>query len=173
MPEVTRSLGIETMAIVPYFYYPAAVGEQYARQMESFFGCQAFSWQGFHHEESGIEFAEFRTQYRAYLENIRKFEVYDFPYMVLSEAEYQTWFEDPTGAVGDPHCTNVEKLVDIQPNGAVNFCVDFPDYSFGNVRQASIAELWVSDRARRFRDHRANQPLAVCHRCGAKFMSEM
>ena len=32
----------------------------------------------------------------------------------------------------------MERLIDIQPDGEANFCVDFPDYSIGNVKQASI-----------------------------------
>ena len=173
MPEVTRSLSIGTMAIVPYYYFPDAVGKEYAYQLTENFGCRAFSWRGFHHEGSGIDINEFRQQYRQYLENLGRFEIYDFPYMVLSEAEYHTWFEDPTAPVGSPHCMNVEKLIDIQPNGDANFCVDFPDYSFGNVRDSTIAELWNSERAVRFRQFRRTIPLAVCSRCGAKHMSEM
>jgi radical SAM protein with 4Fe4S-binding SPASM domain len=68
---------------------------------------------------------------------------------------------------------NVEKLIDIQPNGEANFCVDFPDYSIGNVRDSSIGEIWNSSRAQRFRDYRREKPLAVCHRCGAKYISEI
>jgi MoaA/NifB/PqqE/SkfB family radical SAM enzyme len=68
---------------------------------------------------------------------------------------------------------NVERLIDIQPNGDANFCVDFPDYCLGNVREATIEEIWNGDRAERFRDFRRENPLAVCYRCGAKYMSEI
>ncbi len=63
-------------------------------------------------------------------------------------------------------------LIDIRPDGSANFCVDFIDYSFGNVREASIADLWNGDRAERFRELRRSKPLAVCYSCGAKFMSQ-
>ena len=171
MPDVARSLSISTMAIVPYYYFPSSVGQQYSRELEEHFGCQAFSWRGFHHEHSGINFAEFREQYRQYVQNLDS--VYDFPYLALSEAEYKTWFEEPTEQVGSPQCNNVEKLVDIQPNGDVNFCVDFPDYLLGNVRESTISELWNSERAVRFREFRRENSLPVCFRCGAKYMSEM
>jgi MoaA/NifB/PqqE/SkfB family radical SAM enzyme len=173
MPEVARSLSIGVMAIVPYYYFPAAVGEQYTRQLEEHFSCQAISWQGFHHEESGVDFAEFLKQYHHYRASLDPCQVYNFPYMVLSEEEYRLWFADPFAPVGDLVCNNVEKLIDIQPNGDANFCVDFPDYTFGNVRRASISELWNSEAARRFRAFRRENSLAVCHRCGAKFMSEL
>jgi MoaA/NifB/PqqE/SkfB family radical SAM enzyme len=56
-------------------------------------------------------------------------------------------------------------------DGPANFCVDFPDYSIGNVKAASIEELWNAGPAARFREYRRKRPLAVCHRCGAKYMS--
>jgi radical SAM protein with 4Fe4S-binding SPASM domain len=66
----------------------------------------------------------------------------------------------------------VEKLIDIQPSGEANFCVDFPDYSIGNVRDSSVEEIWNGRRAEAFREYRRKQPLAVCARCGAKYMAE-
>ncbi len=170
LPEVARSLGVRTISIVPYYYTPEHVGQRYEQELRSL-GCPAFSWAGFHHEESGVAAEVFQEQYRQYLATLG--EVYNFPYMALSEAEYETWFRDPLTPVGPLHCTNVEKLIDIQPNGEANFCVDYPDYAFGNVRQNSIATIWNGERAEKFRQYRRQSPLAVCYRCGAKFMSEM
>lgn len=170
MPDVARSLGIGTIAIVPYYYVPNAVGKRYEEELRSL-DCPAFSWVGFHHEDSGVDFEEFREQYPMYLANLGS--VYNFPYMALSEDEYRTWFSDPLAPVGPLRCTNVEKLIDVQPNGDANFCVDFPDYAIGNVREATMAEVWNSERAARFREYRREQPLAVCYRCGAKYMSEI
>jgi radical SAM protein with 4Fe4S-binding SPASM domain len=67
---------------------------------------------------------------------------------------------------------NVEKLVDVQPDGSANFCVDFVDYSFGNLKADSLETLWNGDKAERFRQFRRAHPLAVCYRCGAKYMSQ-
>ena len=169
MPEVARSLGLGSIAIVPYYYFPEAIGRQYEQELRAL-GCQAYSWVGFHHEDSGVDFAEFRQQLKQYQASLG--EVYSYPYMALSEAEYQAWFADTQMQVGPRHCQNVEKLIDIQPDGSANFCVDFIDYSFGNVKEASIAELWNGERAERFRQARRQNPLAVCGRCGAKFMSQ-
>jgi MoaA/NifB/PqqE/SkfB family radical SAM enzyme len=171
MPEVARSLGLGVIAIVPYYYFPEQLGKAYEAEMQANFGCPAYSWRGFHHESSGVDFAEFQAQWQRYKATLG--EVYDFPYLALSEEEYRTWFNDAVAPVGLARCSNVEKLIDIQPNGDANFCVDFPDFVMGNVRQRSIAEVWNSAAAERFRAYRRAQPLAVCHRCGAKYMSEM
>jgi MoaA/NifB/PqqE/SkfB family radical SAM enzyme len=171
MPDVARSLGIGTMCIVPYYYVPDKVGQQYAQELTQHLNCAAFSWSGFHREDSGVDIDEFLAQYRTYLDKLDG--VYNFPYMALSEAEYADWFSNPLTPVGSTKCSNVEKLIDIQPTGEANFCIDFPDYNIGNVREASIRELWNGERARRFREYRRKQPLSVCYRCGAKYMAEI
>lgn len=169
MPDVARSLGLGSIAIVPYYYFPEAVGRCYENELRVL-GCKAFSWTGFHHEDSGVDFNEFQRQYHRYLTSLGN--VYNYPYMPLEEEQYHTWFADAQSQVGPPYCLNVEKLIDIQPDGSANFCVDFVDYSFGNVRDASIEELWNSERAVRFRQYRREHSLAVCQRCGAKYMSQ-
>ncbi|MBN1810200.1 MAG: radical SAM protein [Anaerolineae bacterium] len=171
MPDIARSLSINTICIVPYYYFPEDVGKQYEHEMRDAFNCPAFSWRGFHHESSGVDPDEFGDQLRQYLATLGN--VYSFPYMALSEDEYRTWFSNPISPVGPTHCTNVEKLIDIQPHGEANFCVDFPDYVIGNVKEATIEEIWNGERAARFREYRRKSPLAVCYRCGAKYMSEI
>ena len=171
MPDVARSLSIGSMAIVPYYYVPEDTGEAYEREMEESFGCSAFSWRGFHHDSSGVDPNEFEDQYRKYLAKLEG--IYDFPYMDFSEDAYRAWFNDATSPVGSLNCMNVERLVDIQPGGEANFCVDFPDYCMGNVKESTIEEVWNSERALRFRAYRRERPLAICYRCGAKYMSEI
>jgi MoaA/NifB/PqqE/SkfB family radical SAM enzyme len=171
MPDIARSMSVSSINIVPYYYVPAAVGQKYESELKENFDCEAFSWRGFHHEESGIDFARFREEYRKYLANLK--EVYNFPYMDLNEEDYRLWFSAPLTTVLSDVCNNTEKLIDIQPNGDANFCVDFPDYVIGNVKDATIKEIWNGSRASRFRDFRREHPLAVCYRCGAKYMSEI
>lgn len=170
MPAVARDLAIGIMSIVPFYYFPEHVGRLYEAEMDSLLGCKAYSWRGFHHDESGVDVEEFLTQYRAYRDDLGA--IYSYPYMDFSEEDYRTWFADPSAQVGPRDCKAVEKWLDIQPSGDVNFCVDFPDYIIGNVRESSIAEIWNSDRARRFREVRRRDSLAICYRCGAKYMSE-
>lgn len=113
----------------------------------------------------------FLTELRAYRATLDGIE--DYSYLRMSEEEYGAWFGDARSPVGSTACANVEKLIDIQPSGEANFCVDFPDYSIGTVRDSSIADLWNNPRAEQFREYRRRQPLAVCSRCGAKYMAEI
>ena len=169
MADVARSLSVPSVNIVPYYYFSNTVGAQYEKELRVNFDCTAFSWTGFHHEDSGIEFARFREELRKYRASLG--DIDDFPYMPLAEDEYRIWFQDSSSVVGSPRCMNVDKLIDIQPSGEANFCVDFPDYSFGNVKNSSISEIWNGPRAQRFRNYRHERPLSVCYRCGAKYIS--
>ncbi len=171
MPDVARELGLTTVSIVPYYYFPKEVGAAYQRELREELDSEAFSWVGFHAEDSGVDPEVFREQLRAYLASLG--DVRSFPFMPMTEEEYLTWFAGPWEPVGPLTCHNVEKVIDIQPNGDANFCLDFPDYVFGNVRRSTIAEVWNGERAERFREYRRRKPLAVCYRCGAKYMSEL
>jgi MoaA/NifB/PqqE/SkfB family radical SAM enzyme len=163
-----RRLRIPQIHFVPYYYFPEAAGKKYEEELASL-GCHAFSWRGFQHEDSGVDFDEFLRQRHRYKETLR--DVREAPFLILSEDQYRTWFSDVTTPIGPTECWNLDGLLDIQPDGEANFCIDFPDYSIGNVRTSTIEELWNGERARRFRDFRRQTPLAVCHRCGAKYCS--
>jgi radical SAM protein with 4Fe4S-binding SPASM domain len=171
MPEVARSMGITSMNIVPYYFISTDTGKTYEEELEKNFNCSAFSWKGFHHDLSGIDFNIFKEEYRKYLANLN--EVGNFPYMPFTEDEYKLWFNDSFTSVGSLKCENIENLIDIQPNGDADFCVDFPDYSFGNLSHSSIKEIWDSAEAAKFRNYRREKPLSVCFRCGAKYIAEI
>lgn len=169
MPFVAKSMGIREVNIVPCYYVTEKVGNIYEKELQENFAMTAFSWKGFHQEGSGIDMVEFSNQLEKYKANLDG--VANGNYMPLGEEEYIKWFSDPLLPVGTVTCNNPEKLIDIQPDGDVNFCIDYPDYTFGNVRESTISELWNSDAAETFRNYRRKNPLAVCYRCGAKYVT--
>ncbi|MBP8976288.1 MAG: radical SAM protein [Bacteroidetes bacterium] len=171
MPEVARSVHINSINIVPYYYVSAETGKKYENELREHFNLPAYSWKGFHHNNSGVDIDRLLEELKAYKESLNGIE--NFPYMPLTEEEYKIWFSDDVTPVGSLRCNNVENLIDIQPDGGANFCVDYPDYSFGNVKEATIQELWNSTQAQKFREYRRKQPLAVCYRCGGKYISEL
>jgi MoaA/NifB/PqqE/SkfB family radical SAM enzyme len=169
MPTVARRLGVDAINIVPYFYVPSSAGETWRREIRELLGREAFSWRGFHHEGSGVDSSDFAAQYQRYKETLG--ELKDYPYLPLTLEEFRTWFADGLSPVGRDACYNVEALIDVQPTGEANFCVDFPDGALGNVRQESITAIWNGERARRFRERRRQGRMGACHRCGARLIA--
>lgn len=169
MPDTVCSLNIPLLAIVPFYYMDRATGLAHEAFMQKHFGQSAPSWRGFHHEQSGVEEDEFVSLFERFMANLDGLEL--APYMDFDEEQYCAWFRDCVTPVGRQYCTNPWRLIDIQPNGDANFCVDFPDYIIGNVKEHTIKELWNNERAARFRAVRMDQPFPVCLRCGSKYMS--
>lgn len=169
MPDVARQLHVPRIAIVPYVYLNRKRGEEYEALMREEFGCRARSWKGFHREVSGIGMSAFLKSFRSF-KRVLKNVVRD-PFMDFSEKDYRMWFTNCSVRPKRHACRNPELLADIQPNGDVNFCVDFPDYSIGNVRDTTLGEIWKSEKAKRFRAYVAKRSLPLCFRCTARYIS--
>ncbi|MCB9247274.1 MAG: SPASM domain-containing protein [Ignavibacteriales bacterium] len=146
-------MGIKSINIVPYYFFNSEVGKEYEFELNELFDTHAYSWKGFQNENSGIDFELFNAQYEKYIFS-KLNGIENFPFMPFTIEEYKEWFDNSHTVVGTEKCMNIESLIDIQPNGDANFCIDFPDYVFGNVKNNSIEEIWNSEKAEMFRKYR-------------------
>jgi radical SAM protein with 4Fe4S-binding SPASM domain len=91
-------------------------------------------------------------------------EVKLFPDEINAE-NITSWFDASIHLKKDRSaCLMPFRHLQIQHDGNVHFCVDFNDFTLGNIRDSSITELFHNERARRFR---AEGPAcnALCARC--------
>lgn len=168
MPDVLRQLGIPGIVLVPYYYFDRATGAEYERVMQEDLGCNALSWRGFRRETSGVDPDEFAAVFREFKARLGDRAL--IPWMELSEQDYREWFSNCRTSVGKTKCQSPWRLLDIQPNGDANFCIDFPDYVIGNVTDHSVRELWHGERAERFRRRIEHNLLPICNCCGVKYV---
>jgi MoaA/NifB/PqqE/SkfB family radical SAM enzyme len=169
MGDVMRTLGLPTISANPYYYFPEKTGRVYEERMKGELGCEAYSWRGFHREGSGVDPEAFLETWHAFKAGLGDVRLY--PFMDFTDDDFLAWFSDNETPVGRRECPNPVRLLDIQPGGDANFCVDFPDYVIGNVAARSIEEVWNGERAQAFRRAVAAAPFPVCFRCGATYMS--
>ncbi len=169
LPDVARRLGVRVVTVVPYCYLAPDVLRAHRAAVEALGdGCPAAP--GFERAAPGVDPAVVVDQLRLFRERLDGIE--EDPYMPLQPDEYVAWFSDPRAPVGLDRCGSVERVIDIQPDGDANFCVDLADYRIGNVRDHTIAELWRSERAERFRARVRQERLPGCVRCVARYMGE-
>lgn len=168
MPDVARQLKVGRIVIVPYYYFDRNVGARYEKIMREEFQSSASSWKGFHHETSGIDIKEFIRLLRSFKNNLH--DVIAEPFMDFSEKEYKIWFSNSCKEARQHPCRNPWTLSDIQPNGDVNFCVDFPDYVIGNIRHRTLEQIWNGQKADTFRCYVNKRSLPICFRCGARYI---
>ena len=168
MPDVARALDCDTICVIPFCYIPEKQGLAYEQLMNEQFSSKAFSWRGFHHETSGVDVKKLVEQLKIF--KLKLHDLKSYPYMDFTEDEYREWFKTSATTVHQSECNNIYNVVDIQPNGQVNFCIDFPDYVIGNIATDSLYQIWHSERARQFRHLRANKEMPICYRCASKYL---
>jgi radical SAM protein with 4Fe4S-binding SPASM domain len=86
------------------------------------------------------------------LENIHK---KDFGHViltvpVLNPEKTHTYYAELETPVRN-HCVVPWCQVNVDYNGDVHFCADYPDYILGNIKEQSIKEIYNGDRANKFR----------------------
>jgi radical SAM protein with 4Fe4S-binding SPASM domain len=68
----------------------------------------------------------------------------------LNPGKTHTYYADLETAVRN-HCIVPWCQANVNYNGDVHFCADYPDYILGNIGEQSFAEIYNGDRANRFR----------------------
>lgn len=63
-------------------------------------------------------------------------------------------------------CWSIDHKINLQPNGDVVLCPDFPDFILGNIFKQSIMEIWFSEKRQKFmKDFYNGKPLPICYKC--------
>lgn len=77
-----------------------------------------------------------------------------------------TYYTDHDATFGFDQCVSIYQAVEVNSNGDMSPCRDYHDYVVGNVKNATISELWNSEPYLKFRrsvDRDGLMP--VCTRC--------
>lgn len=84
----------------------------------------------------------------------------------MGEANLKTYYTDHRATFGFDRCLSIFQVVEVNSNGDLSPCRDYHDYVVGNLKEATITELWNSEAYRRFRRSLAEEGLMpVCSRC--------
>ena len=85
---------------------------------------------------------------------------------VTGEADLRTYYTDHQARFGFEQCISIYQAVEVNSNGDLSPCRDYHDYVVGNLKEATITELWNSQAYRKFRHSLASEGLMpVCSRC--------
>ena len=80
------------------------------------------------------------------------------------------YFSDFSQTFGHNLCPVAWYFAQVEPDGEVCFCGDFPDYFIGNVRKRPFREIWTGEKAQKFREKLAKEPLPICARCCGNYV---
>ncbi|MEW6265467.1 MAG: SPASM domain-containing protein [Thermodesulfobacteriota bacterium] len=80
--------------------------------------------------------------------------------------DLEVYYTDHRANFGFNQCVSIYQAVEINSNGDMSPCRDYHDYVVGNIKDATITELWNSPAYREFRRSLRREGLMpVCSRC--------
>jgi radical SAM protein with 4Fe4S-binding SPASM domain len=178
--ESLRTLPLDTINIGLRWFVPKEAGAEYESVMKETFGVGGDSWKGFEFDWSraGAGKTEQMTglvkllkglKRRRFLDSARGLPWTSFVPDVPAE-KVPEYFSDFRQTFGHNLCPVAWYFAQVEPDGNVCFCGDFPDYFIGNVRKQAFRDIWTGEKARRFREKLAREPLPICNRCCGNFV---
>jgi MoaA/NifB/PqqE/SkfB family radical SAM enzyme len=183
--EVLRELPIDTINVGLRWFVPKEAGAQYEHVMKETFGVRAESWKGFDFSwpdgagsDSTTDHTKHMTDLVKLLKTLRRRRFLDSaagkPWVSfvpnVRPDEVPAYFTDFDQVFGHSLCPVAWYFAQVEPDGEVCFCGDFPDYFIGNVRKERFAEIWRGEKAQKFRAKLAKEPLPICNRCCGSYV---
>jgi radical SAM protein with 4Fe4S-binding SPASM domain len=85
---------------------------------------------------------------------------------IVGEDDLRKYYTDHDERFGFDECISIFHAAEIDSNGDVSPCRDYHDYVVGNIKQATLMELWNNEAYRKFRRSiRHDGLMPVCSRC--------
>ena len=178
--EALRELPIDTINVGLRWFVPKAVGAEYESVMKETFGVSGDSWKGFDFDSKVMNGSRTRqmTDLVRLLKTLKKRRFLDSargkPWTSfvpdVAPADVPEYFSDFSKTFGHNLCPVAWYFAQVEPDGDVTFCGDFPDYIIGNVRRQSFRDVWTGEKANRFREKLAKEPLPICNRCCGNYV---
>ncbi len=176
--ESLRELPLDIINLGLRWFVPSEAGARYEHVMRDAFGVAASSWRGF--EFTWPQTATSERQLAdlvRLLKSLRRQRFFGPPngphisfLPSLKPDMIPAYFKEPSHTFGHTLCPVAWYFAQVEPDGEVCFCGDFPDYSIGNVRSERFRNLWVGEKASAFRQKLAEEPLPICARCCGSFI---
>jgi MoaA/NifB/PqqE/SkfB family radical SAM enzyme len=178
--EALRQLPLDTINVGLRWFTPQDVGADYERVMRQEFGIAATSWKGFDFDWNSVAATKGQqmTELVKLLKGLRRRRFLDstlgrpwtsFVPDVPAE-KVPEYFSDFSQTFGHNLCPVAWYFAQVEPDGEVTFCGDFPDYFIGNVRKQPFREIWTGEKAQKFRAKLAREPLPICARCCGNYV---
>lgn len=178
--EALRSLPLDTINVGLRWFIPKEVGAEYEKVMKETFGISASSWKGFDFDGKAVVVskAQQTVELVKLLKGLKRRRFLDSslgkPWISfvpdVPAEKVPEYFSDFSQTFGHNLCPVAWYFAQVEPDGEVCFCGDFPDYFIGNVRKQSFREIWNGEKAWKFREKLAKEPLPICARCCGNYV---
>jgi MoaA/NifB/PqqE/SkfB family radical SAM enzyme len=178
--EALRELPLDTINVGLRWFVPKEAGAKYETVMRETFGVAGDSWKGFDFDwaKAGASKTRQMTDLVRLLKGLKRRRYLDSaagkPWVSfvpdVPAEKVPEYFSDFSQTFGHNLCPVAWYFAQVEPDGEVCFCGDFPDYFIGNVRKQAFREIWSGEKAWLFREKLAKEPLPICARCCGNYV---
>jgi MoaA/NifB/PqqE/SkfB family radical SAM enzyme len=178
--KALRALPLDTINVGLRWFVPKEAGAEYETVMRDTFGVSGDSWKGFDFDwsKSGASKTRQMTDLVKLLKGLKRRRYVDSaagkPWVSfvpdVAAEKVPEYFSDFSQTFGHNLCPVAWYFAQVEPDGEVCFCGDFPDYFIGNVRKQPFREIWAGEKAWKFREKLAKEPLPICARCCGNYV---
>lgn len=166
MASVAEELGVPDVMLTLCFFYDEAAEKKYDEELQKHFGVASRAGKGFRKDRRDIDGDILIRNIRGLLDNkTMRFNLIP----EITDESIKTWFDDPSTLVSYDRCYAPWFLVNVMPDGDVNFCADIGDYIIGNITKTGLRDIWFGDRADAFRKRILEERFSICRRCVVNF----
>jgi radical SAM protein with 4Fe4S-binding SPASM domain len=139
------------------------IGNDHQKIMKEKFDCTANSWRGYVYTGNKIDGTKVKEQ-MGMLNNASFRIPYNF-FPNLKSNEIVEYYNNPSNTFKYKRCLYPWDTIEIQPNGDVVTCRDFPDYVTGNISNNGILDIINNEKSRSFRNELKKGLFPICSRC--------
>ncbi len=163
--DLARELKVDHLDFGFPLFVTEKMGHAYEKSLQQTFQAEARSWKGFlGSAQSRIEMNALANELAEIRSSRNGLPLMFFPDL-KEHSQVRQFFQKP-GFTFQRACHAPWTHLEVQPNGDVYTCHDFPDLIVGNLRQHSVAEVWNGEKMGKFRRFlREGNLFAICGKC--------
>lgn len=160
------ALGADWFFINLRWYITDKQAEKYEGELRDKFGISPTSHLGFK--------GQYPLDKEKFVEQCKKLKREKWPIQISSylksPEDIYVYMDRPEEHPYNNFCYKEWARMDVLSNGDVTPCIQFPDITFGNLKEKPVAEIWNSAEFANFRQFVRKQLFSVCSKCYATYL---
>jgi radical SAM protein with 4Fe4S-binding SPASM domain len=155
------SLGVDWILINLQWFLTPEQATAYEAVLQSEYGIMPKSHRGF--------LLPYDLDKEEFVEQCRRIRAERWPIQISSylrePVHIYDYIDHPEANPYNQFCYKEWMRMDVLPDGRVTPCIQYPDITFGSLRESSVMAIWNGEPFARFRKRISERLLPVCSRC--------
>jgi radical SAM protein with 4Fe4S-binding SPASM domain len=166
---LAHEMGLDAITYTYTFSVTEQMGLSHHHAFLDTFNCPAQSWERYRIETAGIEISALLREVMRLRSKAKGMPVEFFP--TLKPWQIGDFYKTAGFSCGLDRCRVPWFMMNVLEDGSVVSCVDYPDYTLGNLNDDAISSIWNNEEMRHFRTELIKLgKFPVCSKCSGLYL---